>query len=40
MAIVMGVVCDKSEEEIDLFALQDLSLEVGTSNSFDSLLGI
>lgn len=30
MAIVMEVVCDKSEVEIDLFALRDLSLDVGT----------
>ena len=31
----MEVVCDKSEVEIDLFALWDLSLKVGTGSSFD-----
>lgn len=30
MAIVMEVVCDKSEKEIDLFALWSLLLKVGT----------
>ena len=32
MAIVMEVVCDKSEEEMDLFTLWGLSLRVGAKH--------